>query len=246
MGFPVWIGAGIAAFFAAAIWGKKRPAWESYLLAVVALGFSLVAGLRSEPFTRFLCAMIAVGSLGLLSATLTTANWTHYRLGDYLVAGLKLMAAGLVRGAGSLAKPPQAPSPDPAAPNGWQSFRRRGFPVIRGVLLALPVVLVLGSLLSSADPVFARMAANLLKVFDIARLPEYLFRGFYILILTYLFAGVLLNAVFPEPVENRPDPNEAWKMRFLGSVEALVILGSVALLFAVFLAIQFRYLFGGH
>ena len=245
MGFPVWIGVGIAGFYAAAIWEKKRPAWGSHLLAVVAAGFSLVSGLRSEPFTRFLCSMIAVGSLGLLAVTLTTANWTHYRLGDYLIAGLKLFAAGLVRGAGSLAKAPRPPEDVPAAPSNWQTFRKRGFPLIRGISLAIPVLVVLGSLLASADPVFARMMTNLFKVFSFDRLPEFIFRAFYILIFTYLFAGILLNAIFPEPAEKRPDPNEAWKMRFLGSVEALVVLGSVVLLFAVFLAIQMRYLFGG-
>jgi len=107
------------------------------------------------------------------------------------------------------------------------------------------VLLVLASLLSAADPVFARYIQNLLSVFDLTRLPEYIFRLFYILVFAYVFVGLFLHAVLPDSVEKRPDPNLAWNTRFLGSTESFVILGLVLALFAFFIGLQFRYLFGG-
>ncbi len=242
--FVIWIALGIGGLFAAAWWEHKRPSLPGYLLVIVCLVLASTLFLRSEPFSIFITGFLAVVTLGLLAATFTTGNWPFYRIGDFLLSGLKLVAAGLIRAGQSLM---HKPAPD-AAPSGniaWNSFRRTGLPLMRGAFLALPVVAILAALLASADPVFGRYLGNLLKVFDIDRLPEYIFRFSYVLIFTYVFTGVLLYAIFPEPVEKRPDPHQPWKMRFLGSTEAAVILGSVVFLFAIFVALQVRYLFGG-
>ena len=244
LAFPIWIALGIAGLFAAAWWEKRRPSPASYLLAVIALALSLTPFLRSEPFSNAITSLLAVCALGILAATLTNGYWLLYRIGDLLLAGLKLIAAGIIRAGKSLARKP-APEAEETGRTAWRKARRNAFPVLRGLFLALPVVAVLGGLLASADPVFGRMLENMLKIFDIERLPEYIFRFTYIIILTYAFCGVLLHAVFPEPVETRPDTHQPWKTRFLGSTETGIILGAVVLLFAVFVALQFRYLFGG-
>ena len=48
--------------------------------------------------------------------------------------------------------------------------------VLRGLLLALPVVLVFSLLLSSADPIFAQGFEDLFQFLRIENLPENLFR----------------------------------------------------------------------
>ncbi len=242
--FFAWIALGVAALFAVGWWQRKRPAVLSYVLAAVSLALAFTVFLRSEPFSSTISGIFAVVALGLLAATFTNGNWLVYRIGDFLLAGLKLIAAGIIRGGQSLMRKTAAEGELPAK-SAWSGLRRGAFPILRGVLLALPVIAVLAALLASADPVFGRLLENIFKVFDIDRLPEYIFRFTYVLIFTYLFTGVLFHAVFPEPAENRPDPNQPWKMRFLGSTEAGIILGSVVLLFAVFVAVQVRYLFGG-
>ena len=118
-------------------------------------------------------------------------------------------------------------------------------PVLRGLLIAVPILLILGGLLAQADMVFADKLKEFFKLFDLERLPEYLFRLFYVLVLAYTFIGIYLQAVLPQKAAKRPDPQRAWMQPFLGWTETSIVLGSIDLLFAVFVAIQFRYLFGG-
>jgi hypothetical protein len=118
-------------------------------------------------------------------------------------------------------------------------------PVLRGVLLALPVLAVLGSLLAAADPVFLHWLQQVLYFFDLQYLPEYIFRAIYILVIAYGLLGVYLHAALASRDERVLGQEKAWLRPFLGSIESSIILGSVVLLFAVFVIIQFQYFFGG-
>jgi hypothetical protein len=265
--FPLWVLLVLLALFSAAWWEDRRPSWSSYLLAIATFVLSLTPFLRGEPFSLTLSILLSLGGLGYLAATLLNGNWLFYRIGDHLFAWLKLVAAGIVRAVGgsvlpkpassssSLTVPPPDPTagaapatPLPAHPQRTGSFwhtLRRSFPFLRGILLALPILFILGSLLAAADPDFDRAMRELLRIFDLAKLPEYLFRLFYILIFAYVFVGLLLHAVLPESMETRPNPDQPWAKRFLGSTECFIILGSVLALFTFFIILQFRYLFGG-
>jgi hypothetical protein len=122
---------------------------------------------------------------------------------------------------------------------GW----RRWLPsVVRGLVLALPIVLVFAAMLSAADPVFEKAMKYF---FDIERLPEYIFRLTYIVIGMYLLAGVFLFAILSTREERLEPPENPRLKPFIGFIESAVVLGSVSLLFAVFVVIQFRYFFGG-
>jgi hypothetical protein len=253
--YPLWVLLAVLALFLCSLGEGKRPALPAYLLAAASLALSSTVALRAEEFSRAMGVLLSLTGLALLAATLTTGNWLFYRLGDIVVAGAKLFVAVIIRGSGNSSNPKPSPAqssaeagPAPAAvptPGRFRNNLRRGLPFLRGALLALPVLFVLGSLLAAADPVFARSMENLFKVFDFARLPEYLFRLFYILVFAYIFTGVLLHAVLPDAVEARPDPNQPWNSRFLGSTECTIVLSAVLALFAFFIALQFRYLFGG-
>ncbi len=72
--------------------------------------------------------------------------------------------------------------------------------------MALPILFILGALLASADPIFNNWVRGLLKIFDLSKIPEYLFRLFYILIFAYALAGSYLHAVQPAAIEARPKP----------------------------------------
>jgi hypothetical protein len=266
--FPLWVGLSLAGIFICAFWEQKKPSWPSYLLAAVALGLALTNTLRAEPFSRSFTALLSLVCMGLLAATFLTGNWIYYRIGDLIIAAFKLVAAGVARGAGKLGeKPSAAPSPaaagalatNPATPtdektvekpavkpaNGFVKTVKTILPILRGLILALPVLAVLSALLASADPIFNDQLRSLLSAFDLAKLPEYLFRLFYILILGYAFAGEMLHALQPDPIEARPNPQEAWKTRLLGITECSIVLGSVVALFAFFVVLQMQYLFGG-
>ncbi|GAP07272.1 MAG TPA: DUF4173 domain-containing protein [Anaerolinea thermolimosa] len=244
LSFPIWVALAIAGLLFTAFREKQRLPLASYGLALLSLALSITPFLRSEPFSAVFCSLGALTLLGLLAATLVHGHWVHYRIGDFLLAGLRLLAATLVRAGQELVRKPDLAS-RPKKGTFWEEFRQRGLPILRGLILAIPILAVLGTLLAAADPVFARLLKNLLSAFNIERLPEYLFRLTYILIFTYGFTGVLLSAIHPEPPEERPNPHQPWMMRFLGATETWIILGSVVLLFGVFVVLQIRYLFGG-
>jgi uncharacterized protein DUF4153 len=105
--------------------------------------------------------------------------------------------------------------------------------VVRGLLLAVPVLVVLGALLASADAVFAsalRLNANP------AALAAHIAA---IVVGAWGMAGLLrvASATPPPPV-----PGPGWRM---GRVEAAVVLGSIVALFAAFAAAQLVVLAGG-
>jgi hypothetical protein len=243
----LWTALALAGLFLCALWEGKRPSWPSYLLGLLTLGLAVTNTLRAEPFSRVFTSLLTLGCLALLAATLTTGNWLFYRLGDYVLTAFNLLSAALIRGAQNRAAPPTELEGQAAPKQSnrfWQNARRT-LPYLRGILFALPVLGVLGGLLASADPVFGERVRALLGFFDLTHLPEYLFRLFYILVFAYIFGGLFLNAVLPTRAEKRPDPQEAWKSRFLGSTEAFIILGAVVAMFGFFLILQFQYLFGG-
>ncbi len=220
-----------------------RPARATWVLGAAVLGFAAVPMLRSEEFTALAGAGLALTGTLLIAATFRDGYWTHYRLRDYLLALGGLIVAGLSRLLSGLKLSP--PAGETAAATPPRAGLRKALPVLRGLLLALPVVLVLGALLASADPIFEQRLGGLLNLFTIERLPEYLFRLVYILVFSYIFAGLYLHAVHPLHTAARPDPDAPSKGEPLGWIEALVVLVSVNLLFAFFVAIQFVYLFGG-
>jgi hypothetical protein len=116
------------------------------------------------------------------------------------------------------------------------------WPILRGVVIALPVIAIFASLLSSADPIFAKRFEDLINLFKIDNLPEYIFRLVYILVLAYALAGTFLHAAqkSDEKVEEK-----TWVSPFLGFTESTIVLGSVVLLFIAFVVVQFQYFFGG-
>ena len=142
-----------------------------------------------------------------------------------------------------------------ALPTGWQAIedarqaaptegKNSAMPVVRGVLLALPILGVFIALLASADLVFAQMVQNvgswLLPADLNDMLGRLLFGGFIAWATAGGFAYALTRRDAPLDaalVPTRPAP--------LGFVEAVTVLGSVCAVFAAFVAIQFAYLFGG-
>ena len=117
--------------------------------------------------------------------------------------------------------------------------------MIRGLLIALPIVAIFASLLSAADAVFSALLTDFLDFLNIDNLAEYIFRLSYILIGAYLLAGVFLHAALQTKEEKLISEQKSMLGQFLGFTESAIVLGSVALLFAIFVVIQFQYFFGG-
>ena len=113
-------------------------------------------------------------------------------------------------------------------------------PLLRGALLALPVVGLFTLILANADPVLATLRDGLTEALTrLEFMPRLLFFG---ALFTLALGGggiAMRRADVPAPglVEPTPAPR-------LADTERLVVLGAVGALFAAFLLLQLSYLFG--
>ena len=109
---------------------------------------------------------------------------------------------------------------------------------VRAALVAIPLLLVFGSLFASADPVFARLASDVFRI-DAATVASHLAVSGFIA----WFVGGLLRATVLS------NGRGTWRVPFpdgaLGLTEVSVALGSLVALFAAFVIVQLRYFFGG-
>lgn len=220
---------------------RARMAPINLVLLGLILTFASLTFLRAESMTLFLSTATTVGLMAVLAYSFIAGTWWRFSISDYAAGGVRLvlnMLAGPIRL--WQAGPTQslsAAEPSRGAPRGWA--------VVRGLLLALPILAVFAALLASADPVFSNRLEQVLKFLRIENLPEYIFRLAYILVGAFLLVGVFVYALFSSREHKLIGVDKPWLPRFLGFTEAAIVLASVDLLFAVFVAIQFRYLFGG-
>jgi hypothetical protein len=245
--FSLWIWLALIALFVTAALEKVKPARQTILLAVLTAAFSLGPLFRVEPFTRLFSSVVALLGLMLTAATYSHGYWIWFRLIDYINQFFSLVGAAFSRAISVVFPPKETSTEAGAAENPAAPTRKRSifWPILRGVGLALPVIFIFAALLAAADPIFENRLTQILDLFKIENLVEYIFRFFYIVLFAYIFTGVLLHAIYPNAKLEKPDPSKPWLKTFLGNIEASIILGAVNLLFLSFLIIQFRYFFGG-
>lgn len=211
--------------------GARPEALERNLL-VVAL---MLAGgwlWRENPTLRFLDTVALALVFALLPLATRPEAVVFARLSAARVVGaaLELARRGVV---GWL---PPLLAPRPARPRSGEAVLEA---VARGSVLAVPCLLVFGSLLGSADGAFGDFLMGLVRV-DVAVVVNH---SVLAMALAWVAAAVLLGAQMPAAGAARilaPVPG-----RGLGPVEIGMALGSVNLLFAAFVGFQLPYLFGG-
>ncbi len=106
--------------------------------------------------------------------------------------------------------------------------------VTRGVLLALPIVVLLGQLLAAADPVFASLFS-----FDTGLIEASITHGALTVLVSSLILGLQRKSS-----RDAPSVPDLGVRLSIGASEAKIVLGSVNLLFALFAASQLYALSG--
>ncbi len=216
-----------AAFLAAGWALLPRDAGCSRRLVALALAASCSIVFAWRDSTPLLGGFVALG-LTCLAATL---------LADPLRAGVVRWAvAGVATGVNAVLLPIAGlvVSRRDAPPVGGR--RGQALVVLRGLLFALPLLLVLGALFASGDAIFARYLSDALD--SVRRLPVH---AGVALGAAWVAGGVLYGLGWLDLWSARagsPFPRR-------GAGEALVALLLVDLLFLAFLAVQAGALFGG-
>jgi uncharacterized protein DUF4153 len=118
---------------------------------------------------------------------------------------------------------------------GW----RRAAAFARGLAIAVPFVFVFGALFVSADAVFEKLVLDVFRI-DLDRLATHIFIfSISAWLATGYLRGLSTGTALP-PLDVLP------KRPMLGITEVATALAVIALLFLVFVVVQFRYLFGGN
>ena len=168
---------------------KQHPARGTLWLFPLVLFFAVITFVRTEPMTLFLALMCTLFLMSVLAMTFLGGRWLQYSLADYV--------SGLFRLAGSMVARPvtfNAEVKREQVENGLETKKFNPWPILRGIVIAIPIVAIFASLLASADAIFSSQLGEFIKFFRIDNLPQYIFRLVYILAGAYLLAGVFLHA----------------------------------------------------
>ncbi|NOH01599.1 MAG: DUF4173 domain-containing protein [Chloroflexi bacterium] len=234
-----WTACLLAAFYLLLSDGLRPHRSALYLIPLFGF-FAAVTFIRAEPMTTFLAYTFTMFTLTILAVTYLGGRWMQYSLADYFAKLLGL--------AGSMIARPIAFSTEirkEQAEAGVKPPRYNFMPVLRGLVIALPIVAIFAALLASADVVFGQRLDDFIELFKLDKLPEYIFRLIYILVIGYALAGIVLHASSESKDEKLVGVDKPVVPPFLGFVESAIVLGSVVALFTIFVVIQFRYFFGG-
>jgi Domain of unknown function (DUF4173) len=179
---------------------------------------------------NILGTLVAISLFAMTAAGQPAPSLVAARLRDIITAGLYTLRDLIVGAPVLVAKDAQLQAlPAARGHAAWS--------VLRAALLTVPLVIVITVLLSRADPVFASVFS--LPAFDVERLVSH---TMLIGAFAWWSAGWLRGALLG--LSKRPSLPDQLPLR-LGLVEISTSLGAVILLFAVFVALQLRWLFGG-
>lgn len=216
---------------------RKRPAPAALWLIPLILVFAAITFIRAEPMTVFLGVLFTFFLMGVLAVTFLGGRWTEYSFADYFFGFFNLIGSMVVRPISFSFEVRRE-----RIESGIPAKRLNLWPILRGILIAIPIVAIFAALLAAADSIFG----NQLKLFfNLDNLPEYIFRLMYVLFIAYVLAGTFLHAAFQSKDEQLRGEAAPIISHFLGFTETAIVLGSVIILFAAFVIVQFRYFFGG-
>jgi len=238
--FFIFIGLCLAAAYLLLRAENIRPAGKNLFLLVPILFFSLMTFVRSDPFTSFLNHTLTLFTMAVLVVTYRSGQWMLYGLGDYVANIFHLIGSMLTLAWSQITNMETRQKTS----NGREN-KNNIWPIVRGLLLAIPVLLIFTTLLSSADLIFAQKLNDFLANFNIEKLTEIIFRGSYILVIAYFLVGVIRHAESRSQNRKLIGLDKPAVPPFLGFTEASIILASVLLLFSAFVVVQFQYFFSG-
>ena len=211
---------------------EQRPAAHQLVLFAAALVFAAMVAWRGSPTLQTLNLMAVFGCLTLAAALPARATLRRVSLLDLAVTGI---GAGVAFAASV---------PRVAIDGTWSrrvgiKSRENTLVVSRVLLLMAPLLAGFGGLFVAADAVFESRVEGVLSV-DVFPFWEH---AFWFLGTGWFACGLLwLGLVVAVPGEVEAELPQDKRLK---AVETGVVLGSLVALFAAFVLVQVRYLFGG-
>lgn len=232
IGFPIWVA--ILALAAIAIARRSRHDLPRQALGWLAAAVIAAAGLAWRASDElqafdFLATLLALG-LAAVALGQPTAAVIGARLRDTVWAGARVLRDVLIGAIPLTLRELLASGTRDVA-------SRRGWPLVRTTLIVVALLVVFGSLLRGADPIFASLLA--LPNFDIGRFISHLLViGFF----AWVFTGWSRGAFISAATASRPPERLPFT---LGMTDMTAALAALDVLFALFILAQLGWLFGG-
>lgn len=242
---PLFVGCVVGALLWLGSEEDVSPRMRNLWLVLPLFFFASMVYFRAEGFLTFLNICAVLGLLFLLAYFYAAGRLDRLGILGYY---LSVMSASLH----SIALPFQIV---PMSLQGRQPGvlkRARWMPVLRGVMLAAPVLVVFSALLASADVVFAHLLGNLLTFNFLPDMSDIFAQAILTVIVGWVMSGGLAYAVARRD-KATPADEEPWDAGLdavpghfsIGFVEVTTVLVLVSGLFLAFGLVQFAYLFGG-
>ena len=236
---PIATGALLAAGWLVRDPARPMPRPLDAWLAPGALILSAFVALRGD---GTLVALDVLGAIALSGAALV--SFGGLRVLERPFAAIVSLAGRLALSAVAAGGRPFASLAAVVPSLGGRPVTGRVAPVLRGLLIAVPLVVLFVALFSAADAVFARITEDLFDWdLDLGSLPA---RLVVIALVAWLSAGLF---VFVSAGADRAGDGSSNVVRpggfRLGSAEAVTVLVVLDLLFLGFVVLQGAYLFGG-
>jgi len=222
----------LAVLFLSAALEHKRVPLSSMLLALLTGASAVLTMFRAEGFTTAALVLFSLLGTVLLAVSFLNGQGFVYRLREYVTQGLRLAASALVGLPAGLIQSAQRGKESQGAEPSSRGGLRSGA-VLRGILIALPLVALLGLLLASADAVFSSRLSALLEWIKIERPEEFVFRGLFVLGLSYCLFGLVWHALTRTEERLPLEPDQPLIKPFLGMTESAIILAALNLLFSI-------------
>lgn len=207
---------------------------KSWWLVALIVFFSLMPAVHANGFLTFLNIAVTFALLMLLAYQLVGMSALLMKFRDYVVLTVLVPFRMLARMFSTISFISQVRSK--------VKSRDMGIRIFKGVLMALPVLIVFGILFSNADLVFSEFLNGIADI----TVSEVVMQYIALLGLAFILGFSYLSFVFfPKPLSRPPAQSAETVVTEGKGVEVLVFLGLIATLFIIFIGFQITYLFGG-
>ncbi|MBI2410785.1 MAG: DUF4173 domain-containing protein [Candidatus Kerfeldbacteria bacterium] len=226
-------------FVAVVLLGMQQRALlkKSWWLFALILFFALMPGIRANEFLTFLNVCATFALLILLAHGLAGTPAFVMKLRDYLVLMIFVPFRMLGRVLFTVSQMNQIHSNS--------KHRDMWLRVVKGVIMAVPILIIFGALFSQADLAFSQFINRFVDITISERSVQYL----VLLFMAFIAALCFLSYIFfPKQYQSglsREQSHTAAAVQSGKGIEVLVFLGLISVLFLVFIGFQITYLFGG-
>ena len=229
--FPLYVVLVIAGLFIISNLFKKKINKEVLWLLVPLIFFSTMVFVRSSSLLTFLNIIASFLLLLVIAEVSFGRKLKNFSIGDYV----KIFFLPF-----KFVHPLFQTLSNLFSLRGVYKDRKVFSQIVKGVLMAIPVLFVFLLLFSSADLIFQKYVSDLINIDNEL---EIFFRFILILIATIVLIGAYTYSFRDK--EGQITAQQNCKNHTVGHIESSILLGSVNVLFFIFILVQLTYLFGG-